>query len=130
MEQRKTSMVCAGIDVAKKHLDAAVHGGAEARFANDVRGIAELGLWLAREGVSRVGIEATGGYEKQVRVFLAGAGLEVVVHQPLEVRLFAKLKRKRAKTTASTLASSPPPRFRSTPSGRPPTLVSASLPNA
>ena len=97
MEQRKTSMVCAGIDVAKKHLDAAVHGGAEARFANDARGIAELGLWLAREGVSRVGIEATGGYEKQVRVFLAGAGLKVVVHQPLEVRLFEKLKRKRAK---------------------------------
>lgn len=97
MEQGKTSMVCAGIDVAKTHLDAAVHGGAQMRFANDAEGIAALGDWLAGAGVTRVGLEATGGYERQVRTGLGAGGFEVVVHQPLEVRLFARLKRKRAK---------------------------------
>ena len=42
-------------------------------------------------------MEATGGYERAGRSALEAAGLEVVVHQPIEVRLFAKLKRRRAK---------------------------------
>lgn len=36
-------MICAGIDVSKAYLDAAVHGGAQMRFANDAGGIACLG---------------------------------------------------------------------------------------
>jgi len=47
--------------------------------------------------VGRVGLEATGGYERGVRLALEAAGFEVVVHQPLEVRRFAQLKRRRAK---------------------------------
>jgi len=47
--------------------------------------------------VRRIGMEASGGYERLARETLAGAGLEVVLHQPLEVRLFARLKRRRAK---------------------------------
>lgn len=99
MEQGKTSTDCAGIDVAKKHLDAAVHGGGdEARFANDAEGLAQLGDWLARRNVRRVGMEASGGYEKDVLAFLQGRGFATVLHQPLEVRLFARLKRQRAKS--------------------------------
>ncbi len=53
--------------------------------------------WLRARRVGRVGLEATGGYERKVRAALEAAGFEVVVHQPLEVRLFARLKRLRAK---------------------------------
>ena len=53
--------------------------------------------WLRARRVGRVGLEATGGYERKVRAALEAAGFEVVVHPPLEVRLFARLKRLRAK---------------------------------
>lgn len=101
MEQRKTITAVAGVDVGKLWLDSAVNGGeAGARFANDRKGIGELIAWLKAREVGRVGVEATGGYEREVRQACAAAGLEVVVHQPAEVRLFARLKRLRAKTDA------------------------------
>ena len=98
MEQGKTSTKIAGIDVGKHRLDGAVHGLDEATAVeNGPAGIAELIAWLKAREVGRVGLEATGGYERAVRAALEQAGFEVVVHQPLEVRLFAKLKRRRAK---------------------------------
>ena len=39
----------------------------------------------------------SGGYERAARLALEAAGFEVVLHQPIEVRLFARLKRLRAK---------------------------------
>ncbi|MGZ3276412.1 MAG: IS110 family RNA-guided transposase [Caulobacteraceae bacterium] len=88
----------AGIDAAKAKLDVAVHGLAEMiQVANGPAGFEELGAWLASHEVVRVGIEATGGYERAVVAWLQAHGFEVVVHQPLEVRLFARLKRRRAK---------------------------------
>ena len=99
MEQRKTSTKIAGVDISKRHLDVAVHGSEdEARFDNTPEGHAALASWLARRGVARVGMEATGGYEKGVCCFLQEAGFETVLHQPLEVRLFARLRRQRAKS--------------------------------
>jgi len=98
MKRVKTSTKCAGIDVGKRWLDVAVHGREETiRVANGAEGWAELTGWLGEQEVRRVGLEASGGYERQVRAALEGAGFEVVVHQPLEVRLFARLKRLRAK---------------------------------
>lgn len=98
MKQGKTNTKCAGIDVGKRRLDVAVHGSGE-RFelANEAGAFGELVAWLKARGVSRVGMEATGGYERAVRQNLEAAGFEVVVHQPIEVRLFARLKRLRAK---------------------------------
>lgn len=91
-------MKAAGVDVGKRWLDAAVHGGeGELRVANDAAGHAELIGWLKARGVTRVGMEASGGYERGVRSALEAASFEVVVHQPLEVRLYARLKRRRAK---------------------------------
>lgn len=99
MEQRKTSTGIAGVDIAKAHLDVALHGAAdEARFANSADGHALLADWLKARGVGRVGMEATGGYEREVVGLLQARGFETVLHQPLEVRLFARLKRRRAKT--------------------------------
>jgi transposase len=98
MQQRKTSTKCAGIDVGKHWLDGAVHGQAETmRVGRDAAGIDALIAWLRRHGIERVGLEASGGYERMVIEALEAAGLEVVLHQPLEVRLFARLKRLRAK---------------------------------
>jgi transposase len=88
----------AGIDVAKAKLDVAVHGLDEVlQVANDEAGFAALRAWLQDRGVGRVGLEATGGYERAVVASLQAQGFEVVIHQPLEIRLFARLKRRRAK---------------------------------
>jgi len=98
MERVKSNTAVAGVDVGKCWLDAAVHGrDDEIRLANTAVGIAELMNWLAARDVGRVGMEATGGYEKDLRAAADATGLEVVVHQPLEVRLYGKLKRRRAK---------------------------------
>jgi transposase len=98
VERVKLSTKIAGIDVAKKKLDVAIHGlEALIQVSNDRAGFVELAAWLAGHGVSRVGLEATGGYERAVVAFLQVQGFEVVIHQPLEIRLFARLKRRRAK---------------------------------
>jgi transposase len=98
VEQRQSSTKIAGIDVGKRGLDVAVHGlEDDLRVENGPAGFNELIAWLKAREVGRVGLEATGGYERGVRAALAEAGFEVVVHQPLEVRRFAQLKRWRAK---------------------------------
>ena len=98
MEQRQSSMRIAGIDVGKRRLDVAMHGlEDETAVTNDVAGVGELIGWLRAREVGRVGLEASGGYERGVRAALDEAGFEVVVHQPIEVRRFAQLKRWRAK---------------------------------
>jgi transposase len=99
MEQHHSSTPIAGIDVGKHRLDVALSGSPdEIQLDNSPHGLARLLAWLRARHVTRVGLEATGGYERAVRAGLEAAGLEVVVHQPIEVRLFARLKRWRAKT--------------------------------
>lgn len=99
MERVERNTKVAGIDVGKRWLDVAMHGqDGTRRFGNDAAGRSELSIWLVERGVGRVGLEATGGYERQVRSAMEAADLEVVVHQPMEVRLFARLKRWKAKT--------------------------------
>ena len=98
MEQVQSNTKIAGIDVGKHRLDVAVHGlDEQIEAANGAEGFSDLIAWLKARNVGRVGLEATGGYERGVRAALEAAAFEVVVHQPLEVRLFAKLKRRRAK---------------------------------
>jgi transposase len=102
MEQVKTSTINAGIDVGKFKLDVAIGESAEAvTVNNDAAGIAKLVDWLTGHGVSRVGMEATGGYERAVRLALEAEGLQVVVHQPIEIKLFGRISRQHAKTDAS-----------------------------
>ncbi len=98
MEQREFITKVAGIDVGKSRLDVAVHGlEAVTVVDNSAAGFDALIAWLKEREVGRVGLEATGGYERGVRLALEQAGFEVVVHQPIEVRRFAQLKRRRAK---------------------------------
>ena len=96
MEQNKSNTKVAGVDVGKAWLDAAA-GDETVRVENARTGISALIDWLRAREVGRVGMEATGGYERALREALEAEGFEVVVHQPLEVRLFARLKRRRAK---------------------------------
>jgi transposase len=99
MEQKKSNTKVAGVDVGKRWLDVAVHGCEDRlRVANDPAGLSELVAWLKAREVGRVGMEATGGYERALRAAMEAARFEVVVHQPIEVRLFARLKRRRAKS--------------------------------
>jgi transposase len=98
MEQTEHSMKVAGIDVGKRHLDVALHGcGDVTRVSNDEAGIATLLAWLSAREVGRVGMEASGGYQRLVCERLQSAGCEVVVHKPEEVRAFAVFKRMKAK---------------------------------
>jgi transposase len=88
----------AGIDVAKAKLDIAIHGQKRTTVVeNTPKGWRAIAAQMTREGVSRVGIEATGGYERGVTQHLREAGITVVVLQPLQVKAFAQLKLRRAK---------------------------------
>ena len=94
----EVNTVTAGIDTATDQLDVAVHGRAGAfTVANNAAGWKTLAAELSRTGVQRIGIEATGGYERGVTRYLQATGLAVVVLQPLQVRAFAKLHLRRAK---------------------------------
>lgn len=97
MKQENFSTKTAGIDVGKHWLDAALESGETTKVSNDATGIGTLIGWLKAHGVERVGLEASGGYEREARAELAAAGFATVLHQPLEVRLFGRLSRQRAK---------------------------------
>lgn len=88
----------AGIDIAKRKLDVAVHGDS-AGFCvpNERAGWREIAKRLHQAGVGRVGLEASGGYERGVANALREAGFIVIVMQPLQVKAFAKLRLRRAK---------------------------------
>jgi transposase len=92
----KTSTVVAGIDTAKDNLDVALPGQ-HWRVENTLRGWKRLRSDLTRAGVERVGIEATGGYERGVVGHLRAAGFTVLVLQPIQVRAFARVHLRRAK---------------------------------
>jgi transposase len=106
MEQVQSSILnggvdVGGVDVGNHRLDGAIEGmGSQLETGNDPQGIAKLVDWFVEHGVGRVGIEATGGYERKLRAALEAAGIAVVVHQPLEVKLYGRLVRQQAKTDA------------------------------
>ncbi|MBK8211811.1 MAG: IS110 family transposase [Rhodospirillales bacterium] len=89
----------AGIDTSKAWLDIVIHGAAgHRRFANDGCGWRALAAELtAAAGVGRVGIEATGGYERGIAKHLRAAGFTVLVLQPVQVRAYARVRLRRAK---------------------------------
>lgn len=98
MNRSEISTKSAGIDVSKATLDVALADGDEQlQIGNAAAQFAALAEWLGAQGVGRVGLEASGGYERAVAEALRAAGFEVVVHQPAEIRAFAKFKRIRAK---------------------------------
>jgi transposase len=88
----------AGIDTAKHKLDVALHGqSTHITVTNDRPGWHRLATLLAKAAVTRVGIEATGGYERGVVRHLRAAGFTVLLLQPLQVKAYAHLHLRRAK---------------------------------
>lgn len=99
-------VVHAGIDVSKDTLEAALWPASSARLrvAYTAEGLAELIAWLAEHNVARVGLEATGGYERTVRDALRAAGLITVVLNPLRVRRLAEALGRLAKNDRADAA--------------------------
>ena len=94
---RKVITRTAGIDTSKAKLDIALHAGECWQVANAASGWRSLAKKLAEAGVVRVGIEASGGYERGVVGYLREAGFEVLVLQPMQVRAYARVHLRRAK---------------------------------
>lgn len=88
----------AGIDVGKAKLDSAIHNqsGVWAEH-NDAAGWQAVVERFKAQGVTRVGMEASGGYEQGIAQALRQAGFEVILHQPIQMRAFAKARLQRAK---------------------------------
>ena len=94
----QTSTLAAGIDTSKEKLDIAIHGQSTCwEFSNDLPSWRKLVELLTKAGVSRIGIEATGGYERGVVEHLRAAGFIVLVLQPIQVKAFGRARLRRAK---------------------------------
>jgi transposase len=95
----QTNTVAAGIDVAKEQLDVAFCGSNRSwRVANAPAGFDDLLVLMRQHQVTRIGLEATGGYERDVTEYLRNAGFTVIVLQPVLVRAYAVATRRHAKT--------------------------------
>jgi transposase len=89
----------AGIDIGKHTLDFAIHGlPVHLTVENRRSGWRRIVTELRKAGVERVGLEATGGYERGVVDYLRAAGFSVLVLQPLQVKAYARLHLRRAKS--------------------------------
>jgi transposase len=94
----KSNIVCAGIDTGKTKLDVAIRGVAKRWcFDNAPHGHATLSALLREYHVERVGIEASGGYERAVVAELRRDGFVVIVFQPKQVWAYAQFRLQRAK---------------------------------
>ena len=89
-----------GIDVSKHTLDITILPTGEVLdVPNDVDGHARLIARLQSVGaIDRIVLEASGGYERDVTLALADAGLPVVIVNPRQVRDFARASGRLAKT--------------------------------
>ncbi len=67
------------------------------RASRDAAGLKQLAAWLVSHEVGRIGIEASGGYEREVIDTLQAMGFEVLLLNPLRVRRFAQAKGRLAK---------------------------------
>jgi transposase len=91
-------VLTAGVDVSKEWLDVGLWPKkVELRVRRDRDGYVELAGWLRQHGVTRIGLEASGGYEIEVIDALEDMGFEVVRLNAQRVRMFAKAKGRLAK---------------------------------
>lgn len=115
----------AGIDTGKSTLDVALAGEiSRLQVDNDAAGHRGLASWLRDNGVERVGIEASGGYERTVVSHPRKEGFTVIMFQPIQVRAYATSRQQRAKNdridaaliaactvAATTIKDAPDPRL-------------------
>ncbi len=88
-----------GIDVGKTFLDIYIlELDRHWQIYNSVDDIKDLRKTLKRFNLTRIIVEATGGYERTIVEMLAEAEMPVVVVQPMNIRQFAKAQGVLAKT--------------------------------
>ena len=104
-EESQSTTIAVGIDVAKAELVVALTGlAAVKRYDNDFAGrgrlvgeLTELKKdWML--AALKVGLEASGGYERKTAAALRKAGFEVIVFQPARIKAFARYLGQQAKT--------------------------------
>lgn len=98
MSQNNSSIIYAGLDIAKATLELSLAGQTHT-VANDRKGHAQL-LKLLRPHNAHLICEATGGYERASVRALQAAGIPVSLLEAGRVRHFARAKGRRAKTDA------------------------------
>lgn len=80
-----------GIDVGKDTLDIYIYECEKHWQVNNTsEGVKSLIKQLNRYHLTRVLVEATGGYERRLVEACAEKGLPLIVAQPIQVRQFAK----------------------------------------
>src|SRR5690606_11683836 len=98
-----------GIDTSSNKLDLALLSAAgklrTKRISNDETGFETLLSWLSRSAKDfhtvHVCLEASGGYEEAVALFLVEAGLRVSVVNPRQIKAYGEAQLKRSKTDRS-----------------------------
>jgi len=94
----QTTTTTAGIDTSKDKLDFAVQGKTKTWQVKNIEvGWQKMASTFEEEGVTLVGIEASGGYEQGVVRYLRKRGFIVQVLQPIQVRAYARARLLRAK---------------------------------
>ena len=93
--------VVVGIDVAKDKVDACIRASALRQTCpSTAQGHRRLVAWLRQHQVGKAVMEASGGYERDWRKVLQGAGIEVRIVDPKRVRSFALSAGRLAKNDA------------------------------
>ncbi len=88
-----------GIDIGKSTLDMCIYEVEfYAQYSNTPEGIRELLKKLSRYNLTRILVEATGGYERGLVEGCAEKELPLIIVQPMQVRQFAKAQGIIAKT--------------------------------
>ena len=93
-----SKVVYAGIDIAKKKLDAFTPEGGHKCFANEQTGLQSLTQWLKGHGVTHIVIEPTGGFERALKQAAQSASLHVLEPNASWVRHHAQAAGRLAKT--------------------------------
>lgn len=95
----KPTTPVAGIDIAKAKLDVALdRGAATLCVPNDAKGHRAVARFCRDHAVQRVAMEATGPYGLAIEAALREQGFAVVVLQPVQVKLYRRMRLARAKT--------------------------------
>ena len=93
--------VVAGLDVAKNKADACIRAlTSRPIFPSSTEGRRQLIAWLRKHKVTKVVMEASGGYEREWAKAVRQAGMEVRIVDPKRVRNFALSAGRLAKNDA------------------------------
>ena len=88
-----------GVDVGKSLLDISIlEVDVHFQVPNNAEGIRQLIKRISRYNLTRVLVEATGGYERALVEACAEKELPIIIVQPIQVRMFAKAQGLYAKT--------------------------------